>query len=130
MYLPSIKRVWAWSAGMAKKIMMGGRKTHCKASHTKCHFPYSGGFGGRNTRLKYTAHTNPAIITVRIQEVRRGKLYESNVCVKVSPPSIKGSQPKRKIRRDAVAHDQYDSIRSSARENFLPKGMSLFFTNP
>lgn len=115
---------------MAKKIMMGGKKIHCKTIHTKFHFPYSGGLGGRNTMLKYTAHTNPTIMTVRIQDVKRGKLYESNVCVNASPPNVKGSQPKRKIRRDAVAHDQYDSILSSARENFLLKGMFLLFRNP
>lgn len=53
--------------------------------------------------------------------VNLGRLYERSEILNLSPPSIKGSQPKKKIKKEAVAQDQNPSKTLNEYDIFLEK---------
>jgi len=108
---PSIRRVWASSAGMLPNtIKVNGMRIHWrKYKNTRCFPNPSGRFGGSKTILRSAEVAIPMEARFTSHPVTRGRLYEKSVVRNASPPKRFGSQPKRKIMKELVDHDKNPS---------------------
>ena len=112
MYFPSISRIWASNAGKAPKmIKVKGKNIHWKKMVIFFNLLTPLGIGGKSI-VESTAETimptNEIVMTLL---VKIGKLKDSIVTLNLFPPKNIGSQPSAKSNSDAVAQDQYPSIK-------------------
>ena len=80
--------------------------------------------------LKIAEISIPAKETVIILLVKMGKLKDSMEKLNLLPPKKIGSQPSTKSNNEAVAQDQYPSMRVYEWETFFQNGIFLFCKKP